>query len=95
MEEHDNSNIPEENFNDDEDNLSDISNNINNLENTDSNILRSLLNELVKINHKDMWSCISPRMLYKYYLADANAIAESFVHSELTGINKIFKQYTA
>ena len=94
MEEPDNSNITEENICDAEDNLSDISNNTNNSENSESNILRSLLNESERINHKDIRSRISPRMLYKYYLANANAIADSFVHSELIGINKIFKQYT-
>ena len=56
--------------------------------------LRSLLNELVKINKKEMWRYISPRMLYKYYLADANAIGDTFVHTELNAINKICKQYT-
>ena len=77
-----------------DENVSDISNNTNNSNNSESNILRSLLNELVKINTKDIWRYISPRMLYKYYLADANAIGHTFVHTELNAINKICKQYT-
>ena len=94
MEEHDTSNINEEDVCDAQENVSDISNNTNNSHNSESNILRSLLNELVKINKKEMWRYISPRMLYKYYLADANAIGDTFVHTELNAINKICKQYT-
>ena len=54
MQEHDNSNINEENVLDAEKNVSDISNNTNNSENSESNILRLLLNELVKINNKQI-----------------------------------------
>ena len=94
MQEHDTSNINEEDVCDADENVSDISNNTNNSHNSESNILRLLLNELVKINKKEMWRYISPRMLYKYYLVDANAIGDTFVHTELNAINKICKQYT-
>ena len=83
MEEPDNCEIPDQNVYYSDDNLSDISNSTNNSDNTESNILQSILNELVKIDHKEVWSRTSPRMLCKYYLADAQAVGESFLYSEL------------
>ena len=45
----------------------------------DANILQDILVELKKCGRKDIWKVISPRMLFKYYLADAHAIASSFI----------------
>ena len=63
-------------------------------QNMESYTLKDMLNELKKVGKKDIWSMISPRMLYKYYLADSEAIASSFVVSELNALNKVFKNYT-
>ena len=60
----------------------------------DPNILRDILLELKKCGRKDIWNVISPRMLFKYYLADAEAIASSFIHTELNCINRVFKETT-
>ena len=60
----------------------------------DPNILRDILLELKKCGRKDIWKVISPRMLFKYYLADAEAIASSFIHAELNCINRVFKETT-
>ena len=60
----------------------------------DPNILHDILLELKKCGRKDIWKVISPRMLFKYYLADAEAIASSFIHAELNCINRVFKETT-
>ena len=62
--------------------------------NNENNILCSFLEELQICSHKDLWSIISPKMLFKYYLADATAIFSSFVHAELNCLNKVFMEYT-
>ena len=60
----------------------------------DPNILCDILLELKKCGRKDIWKVISPRILFKYYLADAEAIASSFIHAELNCINRVFKETT-
>ena len=65
-----------------------------NSNNVESNILTEILHALKTVGKKDIWSCISPRMIFKYYLADAQAIASSFVVPELNAISKkITNQY--
>ena len=73
-----------------DDDITDISLMSCNSEN-DPNILRDILVELKKCGRKDIWKVISPRMLFKYYIADAEAIASSFIHAELNCINRVFK----
>ena len=65
-----------------------------NSNNAESNILTEILHALKTLGEKDIWSCISPRMLFKYYLADAQTIAPSFVVAELNAVNKVFKKIT-
>ena len=60
---------------------------------TDSNILKAMLQRLIKVNKKEIWNKISPRMLYKYYLSDPEAIKDSFVVAELDAINEVYKEY--
>ena len=60
----------------------------------DSQMLQKFLSELKKLNKKDIWHHISPRMLLKYYLADTEAISSSFIVSELDVLNKIVRKYT-
>ena len=60
----------------------------------DSKMLQDILSELKKLNKKDIWHHISPRMLLKYYLADAKAISSSFLATELDVLNKIVWKYT-
>ena len=62
--------------------------------NAENNILTKILHALKAIGKKDIWSLKSPRMLFKYYLADAQAIAASFVVPKLNAINKVFKELT-
>ena len=61
---------------------------------SENNILRSMLKELIKVGKKDIWACISPRMLYKYHLCDADAIQSSFVVAELNALNEVYKRFT-
>ena len=65
-----------------------------NSNNAESNILTKMLNALKTVGKKEIWSCISPRMLSKYYLADAQAIVSSFIVPELNAINKVFRKFT-
>ena len=65
-----------------------------NSNNAESKILTEILHTLKTVGEKDIWSCISPRMLFKYYLVNAQAIASSFVVRELNVINKVFRKIT-
>ena len=65
-----------------------------NSKNAESNILTEILHTLKTVGKKDIWSCRCPRMLFKYYLVDAQTIASSFVAPELNAINKVFKKIT-
>ena len=65
-----------------------------NSNNAESNILTEILHALKTVGKKDIWPCRCPRMLFKYYLVDAQTIASSFVAPELNAINKVFKKIT-
>ena len=56
------------------------------------NIIVEFLNELHKLGKKEVWNHISSRMLYKYYLSDAEAINSSFIVAELDLLNTIIKK---
>ena len=70
-------------------------NNSINSNNAESSILTEMLKALKNVGKKDIWSWISPRMLFKYYLADIQVIASSFLVAELNDINKVFKTFTS
>ena len=59
----------------------------------ESNMLKDMIYELKKIEQKSIWQHISPRMLFKYYLSDAEAISSSFIVAELDALNEIVKKY--
>ena len=59
----------------------------------ESNMLKDMIYELKKLNKKSIWQHISPRMLFKYYLSDAEAISSSFIVAELDALNEIVKKY--
>ena len=61
---------------------------------SENNIITEFLTELCKLGKKKIWTHISSRMLYKYYLSDAEAINSSFIVAELDLLNEIIKKCT-
>ena len=58
------------------------------------NILDDLLSTLWKCGKKKVWNNIGPKMLYKYHLADHEAIESSFLVTELDVMYAEFKAKT-
>ena len=58
------------------------------------NILDDLLSALWKCGKKRVWNNIGPKMLYKYHLADHEAIESSFLVMKLDVMNAEFKAKT-
>ena len=61
---------------------------------SEDNIIIEFLTELCKLGKKKIWNHISSRMLYKYYLSDAEAINSSFIVAELDLLHEIIKKHT-
>lgn len=58
-----------------------------------SNILHEMLEALIKLQHRNVWEQITPKILFTDYMQDAKIVAKSFIHKELDALNKVYKKF--